>query len=505
VNGAQQEDVALSRLGGDSAVALLGQAAAIVLGVVGVVFTTRLIGAEGYGRLALFMGAGQFLYVIGVHWTMAAAVRFGREALTRGADAGRVLGSWLVVVAASLTATVLAIVVVRPLLGSWLGSNTGATVVVVFVLAVVVARVQEHLLLMASLARLQVMGRLLGKLAFCSAVGLLLWRLGPGAVTPEQAVLLIAGSFAIQAISTGPLLRQAGWKALTIDRADVLRIARYSVPFLGRSVAIYLLDWMDVGFLRLLRSTAEIGIYQVAYQWMVATAEGLGAALLPVFPLLTGRRATGSKDSALHYAGRLLPQIAVVWTLLLCALGLLGGPIVRQVLSPAFAAVPRLFSLLLVAVSFQVVFYGALPLLASYDLASGSLGILGAMVALNLAGDLLLVRPFGAFGAALATAATYSVGGVLQAVVVARAFRVRVAPLLIPAGLGLPALAALALSGPFVAQAMVWMASGTGIVVWARKTRVFTAADLALIEPIAMPPWMRGAFRLFYRALGAHA
>ena len=39
-----------------------------------VVLATRLLGPDGYGRVALFLAALQMLYVVGVHWTMTAVV-----------------------------------------------------------------------------------------------------------------------------------------------------------------------------------------------------------------------------------------------------------------------------------------------------------------------------------------------------------------------------------------------------------------------------------------------
>lgn len=485
---------------------LCGQAAALLLGVLGVVLATRALGPGGYGRLALFSSAGQLLYVVGVHWSMPAAVRFGREALTREGRAGAVLGSWLAVVGAMSAATLVLLVPAAPFFSRWLDSTLlGLTLLGALLLSLVAAKVQEHLLQMASLIRTQVTGRTLGKLAFCGAMSVLLLARGPGFVRPEAAVLALAAGFTVQALSVLPLLLRRVWGRLAMERAVVVRIVRYSTPFLGRSAAGYLLDWMDVYFLRLYRTTAEIGVYQVAYQWMVVAAETLGAAFLLAFPLLTALRALGDEGAARRYAGRLLPQVAVAWSLLLPSVGLLGSLVVPWLLGPAFAPVPRLFGLLLVAASFQVVLYGALPLLASHDLAPRATRILVTMVTVNLLGDLLLAPALGAWGTALATAATYTVGGLLHARLLSRELGVRATPLVMPACLAAPALAAQALDAAFSIKSALWLASAAATLTWSRNVRVFSPGDLALFETIAMPSWIRAALLRLYRAPGRHS
>lgn len=504
---AQRRSLAgLAGLWSDFLLTLSGQAVALLLGVGGVVLATRLLGPDGYGRLALFSSAGQLLYVVGIHWSMAAAVRFGREALTREGRAGAVLGSWLAVVGASSGATVLLVVLAAPFFSRWLDSTPlGLAVLAVLLLSLAAAKVQEHLLQMASLIRTQVTGRSLGKLAFCGALGLLLLVRGSGSGLPEHAALAMAAGFVVQALSVLPLLYRGAWGVLSTERSLVLRISSYSMPFFGRSAAGYLLDWMDVYFLRLNRTTAEIGVYQVAYQWMVVTSETLGAALLLAFPLLTAKRALGEEGAAQRYAGRLLPQVAVAWGLLLPTLGLLGGVVVPWLLGPPFAMVSRLFGLLLVAASFQLVLYGALPVLASHDRAPRTIRILVVMVAVNFVGDLLLTRPLGALGTGLATAATYAAGGLLHARLLSRELGVRVGPLLLPACLTVPALAAQAMGAPLFMKATLWLACTAATLTWSRRARVFKPEDLALFEAVVMPSWVRGGLLRLYRGRGRHS
>jgi len=469
-----------------------GQAASLALGLLGVVLATRLLGPGGYGRVALLLAVLQLLYVVVVHWTMPAVVRFGREDLLRNAPGGRVLGSWLMVAgSASLTAMTFALWMPTPL-RDFAGLQAGEeTLVPVLLVAVAAAGGAEQLLQMTGRMGAYAAGRALGKLAFCFGLTVLV-LLGSGQGRVDRVVLLMAGGFAVQALAALAFLPPSLLSSISVDLRLVRRMLLYSAPLVARSAAGYALDWIDVYWLRVFRSIAEVGVYHVAYRWMTVVAELLAALTILTFPLLTGWRAVGSEASVRRYFDRVVPQLSVAWSLFVAGLGL-GGAFIPAILGPGFHEVSRLFSVLLVAAAFQLAIYAYLPLFSSHDLLGRATLIVLPMLLLNLLADLLLIPRLGAIGGAIATALTYAAGAGLHVLAGNRPLGLRQASALVPPCLAAAALGVQGLGVPLAVQGAAFLLAATALLAWCKVRGIFAPGDLALLDRIGLPRPLRSA------------
>src|SRR5581483_5612300 len=90
-----------------------GQAVGVGAGLASVAVLSRLLGPADYGRLALVMTAAQYAMTIGVSWTSAALIRFGREAYLRSGRLGDVFWTRLILTAPSVGILVVALYILR--------------------------------------------------------------------------------------------------------------------------------------------------------------------------------------------------------------------------------------------------------------------------------------------------------------------------------------------------------------------------------------------------------
>ena len=447
----------------------------------------------------VFLSVVQLLYSVGVHWTMAPVIRFGREALARRNAAGPEIGSWLVLVVSSATLVAgLAVGAVEPLARRVPVVRGSLLLLVAFFCAVVLAKVQEHLLQMASLMPAYVAGRMAGKVAVVVTLGLLLASRGGGGGRTDEVLGLMAAGFAVQAVSTIPVLARQRWGRPSVDGALIRSMALFAAPLAGRAAASYLLEWVDVYWLAALRSASEVGIYYSAYQVMIVATEALGAVTLVAFPILTDLRARGADTAA--YA-RLAPQIAVGWSLVIGALGVAVPHLLPFAFGRAFVPAGPVMAVLMVAASFQSVIYLSLPVFTSHDMTARASLLLAPMVVVNVIGDILLVPRLGPIGAAAATAATYGLGAFLHARLLRRALGGVTWAFVAPTVAVAPALALAALGRPPLVTFTTYALGATLLLAVARR-RLFARTDADLLEGVALPRAVRDGLTRMYALLG---
>lgn len=480
---------------------VMGQVLTVALGLVGLSLVARLVGPDGYGTVALAISVVQFLYVIGVHWTMAASIRFGRERLIGEGLAGSFFWSWLPLVIGSFAIACLAVAAAMPLARRYVGLGAGQEALF-FVLfsAVTLARAVEYLLQAAGRMRAYAVaipiGRLVYVLLLATLPALTGLPLGPAAV-----ILLMALGLAAQVLAGLPFLDGRLLRPVRLDVALTRRILVYSSPLLLSCSFGYLSDWVDHYVLRAFRTTAEIGVYHLAYQSMLFVSGVLAGVATLAFPILTSWRADGSDERCRRYLGRLVPQASVLWSLVLPVAGVAGGVLFPVLFAPGFEMGSRYLGVLLTGVVFQVVtcFYSAV--FTTYDILGRATGVLLAMVAVNLVADLWLVPAWGPMGAAIGTATSYAVGAALYLVLGNRRLDLRQWVALVPPTLALPPLLALGGGLGLLPQLLLVAVSMSAIFWWSKQRRVFERADLAMFNRVELPGIVRAGMTKAYEIL----
>jgi len=448
---------------------------------------------------------GMGLSLLGVHWTMTAAVRFGRSALVRDGTGGHVFWSWLAVLAASALATLALAAAALPQLRGYLGEIASESwLLLALLLAVIAAKAIEHLLQAVGSMRAFALGRPLGKAVYCVGVALLLASpVGRGSLAAFEAViLLMALGFAVQSVVGLPFLGLRLVRPVRLDARLSWQIVAYSAPLLVRSAGGYLLDWVDILVLKAFHASAEVGVYHVAYQATLVVSELLAGVSTLALPLLTAWRAEGSRAGGRVYLSRFVPQASFCWSLAVGVIGLLGALLFPLVLGASFEPTSRYFALLMTGVAFHAMAYFYIPVFASYDALGRATGVLVTTALVKLGLVLLLVPRLGAAGAAGASALSLALGGALYLVLGNRRLGVDRRAALVPPALMAPPLLVVAQGATLLHQLAAFAVATIALVLWARWARIFERDDLELLEAIDLPTPVRRAIVWLYSSLG---
>ena len=203
---------------------------------------------------------------------------------------------------------------------------------------------------------------------------------------------------------TGYMVRRVG---VRFSRAKFVAMARFGSSIVLWSLSSFVLVFSDRFFLNYFTDTATVGIYSLAYKFAFLMSV---LAYTPFETIWTAERFEIAKqpDAVAIYA-----RVFLYMNVLLGAVGLVICLFIRDVLfvmsDPAFLPAYKLVPLLVAA---QIIFVWAAHWNAGIYI-SGKTQVLASgaivLVITTLLINLLLIPPFGAYGAAWATIAAYVV------------------------------------------------------------------------------------------------
>jgi O-antigen/teichoic acid export membrane protein len=479
---------------------LAAQGAFALSTLLGLVLSARTLGPHGYGTVALFVGVIQLLFVVGVKWCFPSILRFGREALIRDGAGGRAVWSWMPIFIASLALLALGLAASSGRMRDLVGLDRSYLWLAVFLffstgVGMVVVQLLQMQGSMRIAAWVSVAGRVIFAGLLCAVV-----VLHAESLTPVTVILFSALALATQALLGLIGLKQQVFDPVRIDWRLTGTMTRYSLPLVFALAAAYVSDWIDLYFLRVFRGHSEAGVYQVSYQALLFVAGGLVAMSQLAVPLLVAWRTLGREDRTARYVLRLIPQVAVLWSLCVIVIGIFQRPFFSLLFGAEFSESGRLFSILLIGMAFQAVTYLYDPLFFAYDVPGRATVIAGLAAGVNVLGDLALVPGLGAEGAALSTSASFALSAWLHLRWGNRWAGVNRLAAFVP-----PSLAALAMivtvSQSTGARAVVLVGTSLLLVGWARRQGIFRPDDLDVLAEVELPSPVGALMTRVYRLL----
>ena len=321
------------------------------------------------------------------------------------------------------------------------------------------------------------------------------WRASPLVVILCFGIAMVA-----QTLLSLPRLRRNIIWPRGINWGVTKTLTQYSLALWLGFLASYLCDWVDLYFIRFFHGRTEVGVYQISYQAFLFIGVALTGMNTLVFPLLTAWKAEGRGGRVARYVDRFIPQVSVLWGLLVLSLGVLAEPLFLLLFGSEFTVSARLFFVLLVGSAFQPVAYLYSPLFLTHDSPHwNSLSVL-LMAVVNVVGDVLLVPGLGAFGAAWATAASFVVyawcalrwGNRRLGVECSTSF---VAASIVAGSLLVVSGASQAVKVPVLVMAALLLLG------WTRANGLFSSEDLSFFDHIGVPRKLSVFMKRVYVAL----
>lgn len=487
----------------DFCTVLGGRVISLPLAFLIAILATRILGSEGYGTLSLFFLVSQLFFLFGINWTSAAVIRYGKEEFVENGKISRTFWARNTLLIPSLFISLLLIWFGREKVLSYLNVGPeGIWLLCLFLIGLTLSDYVQSVLQATANLRFYSAIKVLQFLFIFVFLCLVYFFPRDG-----EKIFMVVWAYVASAllVSIIPFLRiqYSLLLPVVLDYHKVKRIFIFSYPVIFGSVSAYVVNWIDLIVIKRYSTIADVGIYSLAYQGMTALQQISMVITVVTTPMMVSFLVIGRKDLILRYIERIVPQGLLAWNILVCLVTLGAFYLIPRIFGVDFAASVTPFALLMAGMSWNILntFYSSV--MTAYELIKQSM-VIGIVIALlNLVGDLVLVPGLGIYGASLATSCSFMVGAMLsQWLICSRLNRRRWQELILP----LPSLFVI-----FLFIVISQLLSRLAILItlaflsWmiAKMLGLFQKEDMALLEKIEMPAWIRTWMNRLYILLGS--
>jgi len=219
-------------------------------------------------------------------------------------------------------------------------------------------------------------------------------------------------------------LRGHGWST---PQFQVLRpMLRFGLPLVPAGFAMWGLNLMDRLFLVKFHGIAEVGIYSFAYSIGAMVAPLLSRPFRAMYPsLATSYYRQGRTDEHQRIFNHSAGTVIILTVPAVAGLQLVSQPLMALVAPAEFAVGAQVMAIVMAGYVFTILSnYYATHLGLLYRQYWHTIALMVAVIA-NLGLNILLIPPFGLYGAAIATLASFAIEFVVTFSVASRAAVVR--------------------------------------------------------------------------------
>jgi O-antigen/teichoic acid export membrane protein len=462
----------------NTTVQLVGRTISIALALISFAIVTRYLGVAGFGAYSLVL---TFL-MLAVSIADLGMTPVGVRELTRRPDqTHRLVGNLLGLRLLFAGMAALALLVLSPIVQYESRVQEGLRLAALAAIALVLVGVPA--IVFQSRLRLEL--AMLVEIVTSAATLVLLIVVTSAELGFSAVVLATVGGSTLGAATGYVLAARLTRLRPHFERSELQRLTKASLP-VGLFMILGIVHFkIDTVLLSILKPLAAVGTYSVAYRFIEQVLFIPSFFVAAVFPIIASYHATG--DALLKLAiDKSFAFLVMVALPVAAASFVLAPDIIKLVAGEEFSdAVTPLRILLLSSIFF---FTNALfsSLLVIYDLERQMAMLVAAVVAGNIALNLVLIPAFSYTGAAVATVITEVCGGVAMMIWATRSVGARIdlspVPRILGATAGMVAAVWAALAFPLLVTVLV------GVLVYALLAYllgVVSRSDLALLVPRA--------------------
>ncbi len=364
---------------------------------------TRLLAAEGYGRIAAVLAGSALLNQVFVQWTSISLSRYGCQEFV---DTGGITASFQSRMVLALPGLFIAAVTAvwwLPQLTSRLSIDRDLTLLLIVHAAAMIGWIHMQQSLQAvKLPRVQSLLLVLERACVLLAL-IFMWARGganPRFVIAAYAVAAVLASFA----GLFRVRRFLRWR-WEVKQELLCPMLRFSLPLLPYCMLGFLTtNYLDAFFLTRYRSLAELGVYAVTYQVVGSLIQFTALAGSLMMPLFITLHAHDRQERIPQIFEHVLPVMSCLWSAGCAVIAMAGGVLLPLLLGFQFGATQSILWPLMAAAALSgpwLIGYGAyanarevtaIPLRASLVAAAVNLGL-----------NFLLIPGYGLGGCAWAT------------------------------------------------------------------------------------------------------
>ena len=387
----------------------LGDGLARLLSFGATIYLARVLGADGYGVVALALGIALYLQQLVDYGVEALGIRRVAAART---DAAAMAGAYLAGrMALAITLLAITAVAATVFLPDPEGPVLALYALTLFPIALSTRWVHLGLERARPVGVARVVGEaimLLGVLVFVRS--------------PEGILSVPLAQFVGDGVAMGWLFLRLGSHGLRVrlrwDGPRIRELAGSALPLVGHSLLGLVIYNSDLIFLRLFRGRGDVGLYAVAYT-LISFMLNLGWAYSQsLLPTLTRLDSEGGDKGGLFQTAQ--AQVFVVTAPLAVGGWLVAEPLLQSLFGPEYLAAGAALAVLIWSVPISLVRTVSLAGLLSGERQDLVLRTTTSSAAVNLLLNVALIPRFGILGAAYATVITEVMRATLAVLFVTR-------------------------------------------------------------------------------------
>jgi O-antigen/teichoic acid export membrane protein len=463
-----------------------------------VALTTRLLGPEGYGHIALYNMAVGLGLMITFNWTAGSVLRFGREEFEIQGRINHTFWARTTIIAPCLVFWLAIVLLLKDILSQYIGMPPWA--VGLLTGSVFLGAANSYLIsILQAIRRMQAYAavQIIGSATAIAGLILIFFKLFPA----DFLTVIILG---VVSLMITVIIACVFWVPrnvllpIEIDRKTLRGIFQFSYPVILASISGYIVNWVDVMAIKQFLTVSDVGGYQVAYQTFLFGLSLIMVVSTLTTPILISFLTNDREDLLLRYSTRLAPQGFLVWSVAV-GIGLAISPIAfRLVFGNRFVISTFYFQFLALGLALNVVPVFCNGIMMAYKMIKYGVAINIFMAFLNLLGDFLLIPILGAVGAAISTSIAIGASAFLNLFICQRRLKIDLCWQLT---LVLPAFLSLGVSCLVPGQWAPFLAIGTTLVAgyyMVKTFHIFQHEDLLFLNYIKMPVSLKRAIVWVY-------
>jgi O-antigen/teichoic acid export membrane protein len=463
----------------------------ILLGLISSVLSTRILGKEGYGFISLFGMVTGVMFLLTSNWTIAAVLRFGREEYDKKGKLNHTFWARNIILIPCLASGFVVAYLLRGKITNYVDMPKWALWLMMGSVLVVEAQTYVDYILQAT-HRMKVYAVTRIFRSVVSIVGLTVIFLG---LLNQTYLTVIVMGICTGAASTFFLILflfpSRTLLPLKTDRGMLKEVFLFSYPIIIGNTAAYVVNWIDVVFIKYYYAIADVGGYQLSYNIFSLVDGIVGTVNVLMAPVLISFIAAKREDLIIHYGTRLVSQGVLLWSVVV-GVGISIAPIFFQIIyGKDFFISATYFQFLAVGLFFSSLLYFYSGVISAYKLMKFDMVVNITRAMVNLIGNLLLVPGIGPLGAALANTAGIGVAALFYLLICQRQLKKGLFWELL---LALPVLLSLGVNRLVSSQGSPFLAIAVTLMVGyclAKTFHIFRQEDLRFLDYIQMPPSLK--------------
>jgi len=486
-----------------------GRIASVFLGGAVLTMATRALGPERFGMFSLFLMVAGFFTTVFVNWQNSAVLRFGREEYLKDDSLSKVFSAYLAIFAAAYILSSALIIIFRSKITGYIGVGSGYVLLVMFFIFTSAFYDISFYVLQAAgrlktYSALPIIEKLVALAIFFTlsrilypAKGLTLTSVVLGFIGGQAAVIFSAALSIIDKKLLMPLVFDIGY---------IRKIIRYSWAMPVGAIATFIVNWVDVIFLKKYMPLSDVGVYSLAYRGMGFFSLLIMSTIPLTFPIIVSLRTLGNKELIARYIDELVPQGVFLWSMFLGAVVIFSGYLIPLIFGQAYTPASKIFSVLLVGVAFQAIgcFYSGFT--GAFDIVAPVVGISVVISFLKTLGDFIFIPHYGTPGAAYVSAVTSIIANILYLPVLQRWGGVEKNPRRYLVALwGLPVIVMLIIGemtgGRIIPSVIYGGIASVLLFMTAKISHLFNKDTTVLIDKLNIPDVIKSKLLVLYRWL----